>query len=69
MTITLCAHCEQEYNKGERHDIGHKLDYKLGEFHLWFYKAPEHGKDNRISHGICPDHYVIEMKKLDDMGF
>lgn len=69
MFITLCAYCEQEYKKGERRDIVYKSDYKLGKFPIWFYKVPDHGKDNNVSHGMCPYHFAIEMKKLDEMEF
>ena len=69
MLVTLCAYCEKEYRKGERHDVDYLSDYTLGKFPIWFYKVPDHGKNNSASHGICIDHFAIEMKKLDDAGF
>ncbi|HIG96868.1 MAG TPA: hypothetical protein HA230_00800 [Candidatus Aenigmarchaeota archaeon] len=32
MLVTLCAYCEKEYRKGERHDVGYLSDYTLENF-------------------------------------
>jgi len=63
--ITLCVNCMRNYEKDSASHVAHKSDRMLGNYTVRFFKTPDHSKDADVSHGICPQHYLENMERIN----